>query len=164
MKRCIRILFGNKEAYLDKFKTCCRTRPFNEQILGPEFFVKEHTKPLFNEHSIMTVHNQYYYHVLNETIKILKHRTPISLYALFELSCRPGKETLLIHPRPSDSFTYMSCVLWNNTRSKISYTDFSESISILKSRIKKLVFKSQCLGDSTSWQESLNFLNINENI
>ena len=32
-KRCIRILFGNKEKYLNKFKTCCRVRPVEEQIL-----------------------------------------------------------------------------------------------------------------------------------
>ena len=158
-KRCMRILFGNKEAYLDKFKTCSRARPFHEQVLGPEFFVKEHTKPLFKKHSIMTVHNQYYYHTLSEVIKILKHRTPISLFNLFELSGRLGKETLLTHPQPSDSFIYRSSVLWNNSRSKTSYLDFSESISLFKSKIKKLVFNAQNFGGPEDWCESFNFLN-----
>ena len=36
-KKCLRILFGDKEAYLDKFKTCARVRLFEEQKLGAEF-------------------------------------------------------------------------------------------------------------------------------
>ena len=27
-KRCLRILYGDKETYLNKFKTCCRVRPY----------------------------------------------------------------------------------------------------------------------------------------
>ena len=37
-KKCLRILFGDKEAYLDKFKTCARVKLFEEQNLGAEFF------------------------------------------------------------------------------------------------------------------------------
>ena len=44
-KHCMRILFGDKEAYLDKFKTSCRTRPIETQILGTAYHMKEHTKP-----------------------------------------------------------------------------------------------------------------------
>ena len=33
-KRCVRIIFKNKEKYLNKFKTCCRVRPVEEQILA----------------------------------------------------------------------------------------------------------------------------------
>ena len=33
-KKCIRILFGDKEAYLDKFKTCARARVKYDQKLG----------------------------------------------------------------------------------------------------------------------------------
>ena len=49
-KHCMRILFGDKEAYIDKFKTCARTRPFETQKLGADFFTKEHTKPLFHKY------------------------------------------------------------------------------------------------------------------
>ncbi len=31
-KHCLRILFGDKEAYLDKFKTCTRERPYASQL------------------------------------------------------------------------------------------------------------------------------------
>ena len=47
-KKCMIILFGDKEAYLNKFKTCARTRPVDNQILGQEFYSREHTKPLFS--------------------------------------------------------------------------------------------------------------------
>ena len=32
-KHCLRILFGNREEYLDKFNTCARTREFEAQRL-----------------------------------------------------------------------------------------------------------------------------------
>ena len=75
-KRCIRILFGNKEKYLNKFKTCCRVRPVEEQMLGQEHYEKEHTKPLLNKHNLMTVHNSYVYHLGMDTFKTLKYRIP----------------------------------------------------------------------------------------
>ena len=48
-KKCVtvRILFGDFNAYIDKFKTCGKTRPFISQILGSYFYKKENTKPLF---------------------------------------------------------------------------------------------------------------------
>ena len=33
-KHCFRVLFGYKEAYLNKFKTSARTRPLDDQKLG----------------------------------------------------------------------------------------------------------------------------------
>ena len=47
-KHCIRIMFGDNEAYLAKHRTAARTRHIGNQKLGPQFFEKEHTKPLFN--------------------------------------------------------------------------------------------------------------------
>ena len=44
-KHCIRIMFGDKEAYLEKHRTAARTRHIDNQKLGPEFFEKEQTKP-----------------------------------------------------------------------------------------------------------------------
>ena len=103
-KRFIRILFGNKEKYLNKFKTCCRVRPVEEQILGQEHYEKEHTKPLSNKHNLMTVHNLYVYHCSMDTFKTLKYRIPISLYSLYLLSNR--KEAFLITPLPNSQFIY----------------------------------------------------------
>ena len=109
-----RIVFGDKEAYLNKFKTSSRCRPYREQILGSEFYRKEHTKPLFNTHEIMNVHNLYFYHCINDIFKVSKYRTHIvSLYFLFETSDRLGKETLILTPKPSDSYIYRAGTIWN---------------------------------------------------
>ena len=158
-KRCIRILFGNKDAYLEKFKTCARARPFEDQILGQEFFKREHTKPLFKKHKLFTVHNLYFFHCCNEVLKIIKHRTPISMFPMFEISRRIGKETFLIHPEPSESFAYRASVIWNYARSKIQFNDLSSPPSSFKSAIKRLITNTQQLGQPEHWNESLNFLN-----
>ena len=62
-KHCMRILFGDKEAYLDKFKTSCRTSPIETQILGTAYYMKEHTKPLFHKHKILAFKNLYNYQI-----------------------------------------------------------------------------------------------------
>ena len=81
-KHCTRIMFGDNGAYLEKHRTAARTRDIDTQKLGPEFFEKEHTKPLFNNNEILTVHNLYNYHVLLCIGMILKSHTPIALYAV----------------------------------------------------------------------------------
>ena len=103
-KTFLRILFGDNEAYLDKFKTSARVRLFEEQKLGAEFFKREHTKPLFTKHFVMNVRNE-----------ILKFR--ISLFEILELSKRNGlKESRLITPEPSLNFTYQAALIWNVVR------------------------------------------------
>ena len=52
-KKCLRILFGDKEAYIAKSKTCARAREFNHQYLDADFYKREHSKPLFNRQSII---------------------------------------------------------------------------------------------------------------
>ena len=54
-KKVMRVIFGDRAKYLDKFKTCARVRPLNEQRLLTEFFIKEHSKPLFNSHGFLNV-------------------------------------------------------------------------------------------------------------
>ena len=34
-------MFGDKDAYMDKFKTCARTRSFENIFLGKDFFQGE---------------------------------------------------------------------------------------------------------------------------
>ena len=80
-----KILFGVKETYLNKFKTRCRVRPYDHQKLENSFYEKEHSRPIFNEKCIMTVHNLYVYHCSNETLKIMKYRTPISMFNVLKL-------------------------------------------------------------------------------
>ena len=72
----MRILFGDKEAYLDKFKTSCRTRPIETQLLGTAYYMKEHTKPIFHKHKILAFKNLYNYQICLETLEILKSKIP----------------------------------------------------------------------------------------
>ena len=96
-KHCIRILFGDLEKYLDKFKTSANTRPFKTQRLGAEFFCKEHTKPLFTKLGILAFQNLFNYQICLETLKTLKSRTPQSLFQLYVVSTRNNQLGLMTH-------------------------------------------------------------------
>ena len=68
-------------------------------------FTKEYTKPLFKKHNILSIFNLYPYFCLNETYKILKFRTPYSLYELLDLpSDRTGRHLLLKGGGPRQNF------------------------------------------------------------
>ena len=152
-KHCIRILFGNSEAYMNKFKTCVRCRPFGEQVLGSDFYKKEHSKPLFTSNDILSVHNLYKYHSSLEVYKVLKLRVPISLYSLFVRSAR--KETLLITYKNATNTISRWSQLWNSCRQALSVNEFSTtSIATIKNKLKKSLQSIQKLNDITHWDES----------
>ena len=71
-KRAIRFLLGDYDSFIDKFCTSARTRPFGHQFLGENFYCKEHTKPIFTKHNLLTIGNLYKYTALNiiNTIQI----------------------------------------------------------------------------------------------
>ena len=153
-KKCIRTLFGDKNAYLDKFMTCARCRPFtgkDSQKLDGEFFMKEHSKPLFNDTKVLTIHNLYSYHTTTQVYGIMKYRCPISLFDILHLSHR--KETLLITPHPDMDYIYKASTTWNTARRILGFkcTDFSTTHSYVKSTIKNHLLKSQALGTRQDW-------------
>ncbi len=153
-KHCIRIMFGDKEAYLEKFRTCVRTRGPNEQKLGQQFYIKEHTKPLFNKHEIFTVVNLYHHRTISDVFKILKTRTPLSLYSNFSISYR--KNTLLILPKDTNCYTFRASSLWNSFRATLSVEDvqdFSVKFSYMKKCLKNFLLKRQKLGDQNEWSD-----------
>ena len=157
-KKCLRILFGDNEAYENKFMTCARCRAYGSQKLGKTFFSKESSKSLFTKEELLTVHNLYKYHCLVEVFKILKLRTPISLFTLFEKSVR--KETLLLIPRPSKIFEYKASHLWNEYRQVESIHEYSNtSISSFKSLLRKRLFENQKMYDPNEWCD-YNFENL----
>ena len=146
-------MFGDKETYLDKFRTGARSRPLGNQVLGAEFFSREHSKPLFNDNNILTLYNLYNYHTTTDVFKILKYRTPISLYTSFTTSGR--KETLLITPSSSHGFIHRSSTLWNLVRQKFKIYEFSAmSIGALKSRFKNFISDCQKSGDIIVWKDN----------
>ena len=48
-KKITSVLFGGRENFLDKLRTCTRARPYPKQNLTSEFHNKEHDQPLFNK-------------------------------------------------------------------------------------------------------------------
>ena len=151
-KHCIRILFGDKNAYLEKFRTCARTRPYLHQALTDKFFQKEHTKPLFKNHDIMAFKNLYTYHTFMEALKILKLRVPLSLHDSFNKSVR--KETTLIASLPTNDFISRSTKIWNIIAPKLKVLDYSHKISLAKSRLKRALLNIQQAGDMISWTDN----------
>ena len=151
-KHCIRVLFGNKKAYLEKFKTCSRARPYPFQALTDEFYQLEHTKPLFKNKNILALQNLYTYHIFMETFKILKLRCPISIYDLFTLSSR--KEITLITSFPSNDFIYRATTIWNIIAPKLKLLDYSHNISLIKSTLKRALLKTQHSENQFDWTES----------
>lgn len=150
-KKCVRILFGDQEAYSSKFKTCVRARPVKHQKLGSEFYAREKSKPLFNKLSILTVHNLYKYHCLLEMFKIVKLHTPIPIFDLFRKS--PRRQNYFITPQPNSLFVYQACSLWNQCLKHSSKVDFSTSIAVLKTRLKSMLMICQKSGIPDEWNE-----------
>ena len=153
-KKCIRILFGDNEAYKNKFRTCARARPIGKQVLGSEFYRLEHTKPLFNKHKILTIHNLFYYHTCVTLYKILRSRVPSALYTLFAFSCHI--ETRLKSQSSGCTFVDNSTTIWNYIREKLSIDYFDVSISGLKNNLKSHLFSKQEMYDHQEWS-TLNY-------
>ena len=141
-KYCLRVLFGDRAAYLDKFKTCVRTRPFTDQKLDSKFYKKEHTKPLFKDNEILTVQNLYTYHSFIELFKIMKFSTPMSMYEEYSRSSR--KPMLIINKLdPPDNHNTRSTKIWNIITPNLKIFDYSVSISCLKSKLKSSLLANQ---------------------
>ena len=172
-KRCVRLLFGKQFTFdhHEFYLTCARTRSFDEQM-EPKDFCLEHTKPLFNEHNLLSLKNLYEYHIFMETFKILKHKTPISICNKFNL-CPKNNKLLLMIPRvrldvSQQNFVYQATQIWNE-RSKIVFnrcdpeisgivipgssenSDLGASVSVIKSKLKTHLLESQKIGHSTDW-------------
>ena len=153
-KRCMRILFGDLDAYKEKFKTCARVREFGYQTLGEKFYKKEHTKPLFCKMQILCFKNLYYYHLSLETLKILKSRLPSCLFSNFNISKR-NNENYLIDNKEALIHTRKCTKNWNKLL-KIKVVDKSETIpsmtmSKFKIRLKSTLLTIQNAYDNIEW-------------
>ena len=137
-KHCIRVLFGDRESYLAKFKTCARVRPRGIEKLGAEFYSREHTKPLFTEYNLLAVRNLYHYFCTIDVFKILKFRQPITLYEMYQLSHRETSLALIL-PERCGQFFYKSALAWNSVYRSVlerPNSDLTTKISHFKDEIK----------------------------
>ena len=153
-KHCLRILFGDREEYLDKFNTCARTREFGTQKLGPEFFCKENSKPIFQKLKILAFSNIYNYQACLEVLKILKFRQPAALHKTYQLSQR-NNSTLLILPHKTNSFTYISSRMWNIAMKYLAKDSDLIDIGVgsFKNRLKSCLLDVQGKFDNVEWYQ-----------
>ena len=151
-KHCVRVLFGDFEAYLEKFKTCARVREYGKQILGSDFYSDEHTKPLFKEYEILTFQNAYTYQSCIEILKIMKFRVPAQLYDEIKISPR-NNGTLILLPAPSDNFIYKGSKLWNIASKIVAKGDdlFSIKVNSFKGKLKKVLLNLQSKYNPEEW-------------
>ena len=87
-KRCLRLLFGKvfNFDHAEFYQTCARVRTYDEHMT-PKDFSLEHTKPLFREMKLLTVHHLYFLYTLNcirELFKIRNYSCPISILSMLK--------------------------------------------------------------------------------
>ena len=116
---------------------------------------KEPSKPIFNKKFIMTVHNLYVYHCSNETLKIMKYRTLISMFNVFKTSNR--KTTQMVTSTPDIQYAYNASITWNWARqvikSNTDISDFSFSSADAKAILKNHILLSQKIGNPCEWNK-----------
>ena len=77
-QRCVRLLFGKEITFdhAEYYETCARVKTFKEHTKEKKFQL-EHTKPIFNDMNLLSLHHLYIYHTFIDTLKLLKYRIPI---------------------------------------------------------------------------------------
>ena len=173
-KRCIRLLFGKNISFDHEgfYDTCARARTF-EVNMAPKIFCLEHTKPLFNEHKILSLHNLYTQSTFMELFKIIKYRSPISMYNLFKFSTRDGTLNLRLPcinlETTKSNFIFKVSSIWNSLIGSIFNkcqlsknnliiipgsevgSDMSASTGMVKYKLKTHLYEVQNTGDEINW-------------
>ena len=177
---CINLTPGEINAILIYFCQNCITTHPNLKLIYKDYS-KEHTKPLYLEHEILTVHNLYPYHTLLDLYKILKFRTPYCMYDILNtLNSHRGGLNFCV-PKTSNivqkkTFIYQAILYWNRfykkllnpftiilhndhkiksdtTTSKIIVYDYSNSASSFKLKLKSLLIARQQIGNLNTWSD-----------
>ena len=81
-------------------------------------YTLEHTKPIFNKHCLLTLHNLYVLRILTESIKIIKHHLPIPMFKSLVFCPQSHHFRLLIPKFDLDisrhNFVISASKLWNS--------------------------------------------------
>ena len=178
-KRCIRLLFGKQLSFDhgEYYMTCARSRTVQEH-LSPHNFSLEHTKPLFTDQKLLTIHNLYHKHVFLEMFKIVKHREPRGLFDKVLITPNNRNNHVILKPDITDNkllitkqiFLSKSCKIWNTLvkdileKNKINdnvgyiipgeqvNSDLSASVAFVKDRLTKILLSKQLSGSEEMWE------------
>ena len=175
---CINLSRSEINQILIYFCPCCLNNDKTLKIVHQDYS-KEHTKPLFKKHDILTIYNLFPYHSLLELYKILKFRIPYSLYELFTYTSQKGSNIVIRTPIGSlrcqrQAFTYQAVIFWNKLHKQILipskvklhddyktklnlldseciFYDLSTKVTTFKSNLKRILHNTQSNGDEFSW-------------
>ena len=181
----IRILFGESYSFdqPEYYATCCRTKTYQEHVALKNYAL-EHTKPLFNKHNLITLHNLYASRSLVELIKILKLHSPYSVYENLQF-CPQTQHFRLLKPKHNldiskNNYSISSVNLWNKCISKLLdnpdlfssairshliipghnvNSDLTIPMGTFKNRLKNFLLKTQNLGITSDWSQQ-NFVSV----
>ena len=123
-KRCVRLLFGKEINYdhPEFYQNCARVRTYKQHMAAKNYQL-EHTKPIFNEQNLLTLHHLYIYHIFCDTFKILKYKTPISLFELLSNSPNDTNMMLMVPKVNLDlaknNFIFQASCIWNSLNKKV---------------------------------------------
>ena len=174
-KRCIRLLFGKDKSYdhPEYYDNCARARSY-QQHMSAKNFKLENTKPIFNAQNLLTLHHLYIYHTFLDTFKIIKYRTPMSIYKLLKNSPRKINIKLEIPIVSLDlakkNFIFQSSCIWNDIIGKVLNpcsvnkdgvifpglnfgSDITIPMAALKEKLRNLLLNTQQLDslNSNDW-------------
>ena len=148
--------------------------------MSPHNFCLEHTKPLFTEHKLLTLHSLYYKHTFIEMFKIIKFREPRGLFEKILISSNDYNNRIILKPNithnklpaTEQNFLFKSCKIWNTfvkdilEKNKINGTlgyiipgeeansDLSASVVFIKDRLTKILIGKQSSGLDEIWEKS----------
>ena len=163
------MLFGTITEFVTEI--CRRVLTFDEH-LNPDYS-KEHVKPLLNYQKILAVGNRYTYHSIIELFKIMKFRTPYSISEKLNISKR--KVILYLPSKNKQNILYSAPQMWNTIHNHLIYPfiviqkglklgrtieegivtlnyDLSAKTSLVKTRLKIILFQIQAHGVGTEWR------------
>ena len=127
-------------------------------MLGKDFFERQHSKPIFNNNKLMTVHNLYFYHCITSIFKVMKYWSPISIHNIIQPMRSKLQITRFNPPPPDHNYFYNACKLWNRARQLLNVKTLEHKFSIFKSAAKNLMLRSQLTGIDDEWNDH-NLLN-----
>lgn len=175
-KRCIRILFGKQFSFDHEgfYETCARVRTY-QQHMAKKDYILEHTKPLFNENKILCLHHLHIQHTFIELFKIIKYRTPMSVYEMFQSSSRDSNFLMNV-PKinlniSKPNFAFNASLIWNKLIGMLlnrcfpnffglmvpgssEGSDLSAPISSIKKKLKEILFNTQKLDSQSQFDKS----------